>query len=260
MSSEYSFEEKGKVRRQKPQSEKEPEKAAPRSEAERRPPEGDLDAGTLTQLQQTIGNAAVQRYLAQRSGDGPAEVEEETAKAINEKRGGGQALDDEMAAKAGAVMDHDFDDVRVHTDSQADQLSRSLGAEAFTTGKDIFFREGSYDPASSEGQELLSHELTHVAQQSESSPAPGRMTVNDPDDHFEAEADAVADTVTSQPGAGLSQRQEVEEEEEVLQRQAVEEEEEMLQMQELEEEEELLQGQDEMTQMQEMEEEEEVLS
>lgn len=238
MSSEYSFEEKGKVRRQKPQNEKEPEKAAPRPEAERRPRQGDLDAGTLAQLQQTIGNAAVQRYLAQRSGDGPAEVEEETAKAIDEKRGGGQALDEGMAAKAGAAMDHEFDDVRVHTDSQADQLSRSLGAEAFTTGKDIFFREGTYNPASSEGQELLAHELTHVAQQGESSPAPGPMTVNDPDDHFEAEADVVAASVTSQPDAALSQRQEVEEEEEMLQMQEAEEEEEMLQMQELEEEEE----------------------
>jgi hypothetical protein len=41
-----------------------------------------------------------------------------------------------------------------------------LNAKAFTTGSDIFFRNGAYSPQSSGGQELLAHELTHVVQQS----------------------------------------------------------------------------------------------
>jgi hypothetical protein len=53
----------------------------------------------------------------------------------------------------------------VHTDSQSDQLNKSIQAKAFTTGQDIFFRQGAYEPNSRGGQELIAHELTHVVQQ-----------------------------------------------------------------------------------------------
>jgi hypothetical protein len=55
--------------------------------------------------------------------------------------------------------------VRVHTDAQSDSLNKSIQAKAFTTGSDIFFSKGAYDPGSQSGQELLGHELTHVVQQ-----------------------------------------------------------------------------------------------
>jgi Domain of unknown function (DUF4157) len=58
-----------------------------------------------------------------------------------------------------------FGSVRIHTDSQSDQLNRSINAQAFTTKSDIFFSKGKYDPGSRSGQELLAHELTHVVQQ-----------------------------------------------------------------------------------------------
>ncbi len=190
-----------------------------------------LDSSAVTQMQQTLGNTAVQRVLAQRSGSGGGgEVDEETAVAINQQRGSGGSLDAGMAQKAGQTMGQDFSDVTIHTDAQADHLSRQLGAEAFTTGSDVFFREGAYDPASSDGQHLIAHELTHVAQQGASAPnVQGKLTVNDPNDRFEHQADSVADTVMNQP----------EEEEEELQLQEVEEEEE-IQMQEIPEEEELM--------------------
>ena len=189
-----------------------------------------LDSGTVTQMQQTLGNTAVQRMLAQRSGDGASEVDEETAVSINQQRGSGGSLDAGMAQKAGQTMGQDFSGVTIHTDAPADHLSRQLGAEAFTTGSDVFFREGAYDPASSDGQRLIAHELTHVVQQGASAPnVQGKLTVNDPNDRFEHQADSVADTVMNQP----------EEEEEELQLQEVEEEEE-IQMQEIPEEEELM--------------------
>ena len=50
-------------------------------------------------------------------------------------------------------------------DTQSDQLNRSIQARAFTTGQDVFFRQGEYDPGSKDGQELIAHELTHVVQQ-----------------------------------------------------------------------------------------------
>ncbi|MBR8841045.1 MAG: DUF4157 domain-containing protein [Stigonema ocellatum SAG 48.90 = DSM 106950] len=59
----------------------------------------------------------------------------------------------------------DFSGVKVHTDSRSDHLNKSVQARAFTTGQDIFFRQGEYSPGSHSGQELLAHELTHVVQQ-----------------------------------------------------------------------------------------------
>ncbi len=59
----------------------------------------------------------------------------------------------------------DFSDVNIHTGSTAVQMNRSLGAHAFTTGKDIYFNNGKFNPESSSGRHLLAHELTHVIQQ-----------------------------------------------------------------------------------------------
>jgi hypothetical protein len=58
-----------------------------------------------------------------------------------------------------------FDDVRVHDDGAAAELSRSVDALAVTTGRDIFFAAGRYQPDSAAGQRLIAHELTHVVQQ-----------------------------------------------------------------------------------------------
>ncbi len=216
MSSEHAYEQKGKIQPKPTQESSEPQKDEGSLTASQMA--GKLDANTLRKMQQTVGNAAVQRFLAQRSDSGPTDLDEETSSTINSQRGAGQALDKDIAEKAGSTMDQDFGDVNVHTDSKADELSQSLGATAFTTGNDIFFREGAYNPGSGDGQRLISHELTHVVQQGGSSPgAQGKMTVNDPNDQFEAEADSVADTIMNQPEEKPVSMEPIEEEEEVLQ-------------------------------------------
>jgi hypothetical protein len=85
--------------------------------------------------------------------------------AISQARGSGQSLDPNLQQQMGQAMGADFSGVNIHTDSQSDQLNRSIQAKAFTTGQDIFFRQGSYQPGSRDGQELIAHELTHVVQQ-----------------------------------------------------------------------------------------------
>ena len=95
------------------------------------------------------------------SGDASAGLES----AINSARGGGQSLDEDLQRSMGQAMGTDFSGVRVHTDTQADQLNQSIQARAFTTGQDVFFRQGAYQPESRGGQELIAHELTHVIQQ-----------------------------------------------------------------------------------------------
>lgn len=84
---------------------------------------------------------------------------------INSARGGGQAVADNIRKPMEQAFGTDFSGVKVHTDSQSDQLNRSIQARAFTTGQDVFFRQGEYNPGSRGGQELLAHELTHVVQQ-----------------------------------------------------------------------------------------------
>lgn len=85
---------------------------------------------------------------------------------IQRARGGGQPLAESIREPMEQAFEADFSRVRVHADSQADQLSQSIQAKAFTTGQDVFFRQGMYQPTSRGGQELLAHELTHVVQQS----------------------------------------------------------------------------------------------
>jgi len=59
----------------------------------------------------------------------------------------------------------DFSGVRVHTDSDAVQMSKALNAEAFTIGNNIVFASGQYSSQSKEGKRLIAHELVHVIQQ-----------------------------------------------------------------------------------------------
>lgn len=84
---------------------------------------------------------------------------------IQRARGNGKPLDSSVRASMEQAFGTDFSNVKVHTNSIADSLNRSLNARAFTTGSDLFFRKGEYNPSSSGGQKLLAHELTHVVQQ-----------------------------------------------------------------------------------------------
>jgi hypothetical protein len=59
-----------------------------------------------------------------------------------------------------------FTDIKVHTDANADNFRKSMPAQAFVTGSEIFFAEGQTGAKSSGAAEVLAHELTHVVQQS----------------------------------------------------------------------------------------------
>jgi len=59
----------------------------------------------------------------------------------------------------------DFSNVRVHTGDEAARASRRLNAAAFTSGRDVFFGRGSFQPDAPAGRQLIAHELTHTIQQ-----------------------------------------------------------------------------------------------
>jgi len=75
-----------------------------------------------------------------------------------EPRGSGQPLPDPVQKKMEAFFNTSFADVRVHVGPEPS----SIGALAFTHGTDLYFAPGQYNPQSSQGQQLLGHELTHA--------------------------------------------------------------------------------------------------
>jgi hypothetical protein len=115
--------------------------------------------------------------------------------AIAASRGRGRPLENNVSGQLSRGLGESFDDVRVHTDDHAAALARAVSARAFTVGNDIFFAKGEYDPGTRAGSELISHEAAHVVQQ-RGAPLSGPLTVSQPGDPLEREAEAVARDVT----------------------------------------------------------------
>ena len=89
---------------------------------------------------------------------------------INSLKGGGQPLSESTRSYFEPRFGSNFNQVRIHNNSQAANVAKSINAKAFTTGKDIVFNSGQYSPETSTGKRLLAHELTHVVQQGMISP------------------------------------------------------------------------------------------
>ena len=116
----------------------------------------------------------------------------------------GQALDSNLRGELEPQFGHHFGDVRVHADAQADQMAKSLNANAFTAGQDVFFREGMFKPGSSDGKQLLAHELTHTIQQSRGITLSSELNVSKPDDQLEQAAQTQASAVMNAQSASIS--------------------------------------------------------
>jgi hypothetical protein len=180
-------------------------------------------------MQQTYGNRAVQRmfqgrtafpaanqpgraaqrFLQRMSSSGVADTTSaagEIADRIQASAGGGAPLDANVQRQLEGGLGADLSRVRVHTDSEADRLSRSVDAVAFTSEQDIFFQQGAYNPHTQEGMRLLAHEATHTVQQAQGpaagTPAAGGVSVSDPSDSFEQAAEKKATDITSKSSAG----------------------------------------------------------
>jgi hypothetical protein len=150
-------------------------------------------AAMLLNMQRTHGNRAVQRFLNQASSS--VQIED-LGDRIQKAARGGEALDLITRKLLEGALGAELSAVRVHTDKKADELCRGVDAVAFTSGQDIFFREGKHEPATSEGLRLLAHEAAHTVQQSlgpvDGTPM-GDVMVSEPTDRFEKAADAAAE-------------------------------------------------------------------
>ncbi|MER6788517.1 DUF4157 domain-containing protein [Streptomyces sp. NPDC000658] len=167
-------------------------------------------------LQRLAGNTAVARTLQDEheretlassssplssSAHAPAEKTAKTAvqrSAVHEVlAGAGRPLDADTRADMEARLGADFSDVRLHTGSVAQRSAEEIGARAYTSGSHIVLGAGAGD------RHTLAHELTHVIQQRRG-PVAGTdhgdgLSVSDPSDRFEREAEANAGRALSLP-------------------------------------------------------------
>jgi Domain of unknown function (DUF4157) len=140
-------------------------------------------------------SAAVAGAEFARAGLGPSQVP------VRPPLGIGEALDPGVRRAAEQQHRHSFHDVRVHQDGAADAAARGLGARAFTSGTDVVFRAGAYEPSTPQGQRLVAHELAHVVQQARAARR-DVGAVGARGDAWERAADAAAERGTATLPAG----------------------------------------------------------
>ncbi|MEV1026893.1 DUF4157 domain-containing protein [Streptomyces sp. NPDC050264] len=169
-----------------------------------------MSPDSIRNLQRSAGNAAVARLLSGEEHERDAEAAHEPTvqrrSGVHDVlRSSGRPLDSgvraEMENRFGGA---DFGDVRVHADAAAQRSATEIGARAYTSGRHIVIGENGSD------KHTLAHELTHVIQQ-RSGPVSGTdsgqgLSVSDPSDRFEREAEANAHRVMTggghSPGPG----------------------------------------------------------
>jgi hypothetical protein len=114
----------------------------------------------------------------------------------------GDALPTDLRQDLEARLGSELGDLRIHDDPASAALARKHDAVAFAQGRDVFFADGMYDPASPAGRALIAHEATHVVQQRGGSRA-ASGALSEPGSAVEREADRVASAFTAgvAPGA-----------------------------------------------------------
>jgi hypothetical protein len=98
------------------------------------------------------------------------------------RRAAEQAAGTSLRPPAGAAAERGratFDDVRLHRDERAGELTEALGTPAVTMGRNVFLSPTGPDPASDAGRRVLAHELTHVVQQRDSGERVQRFTAGE---------------------------------------------------------------------------------
>ena len=131
-----------------------------------------------TQAATELGS--LQRHLAELD----AQATQPVMQRIQERRGSGSPLPEAVQRHLEQGLNHDLSGVRIYDDAEADKMAKGVNAIAFTTGKDIFFQSGKFNPNTQSGMELLAHEVTHTVQQSQGKVGKGI----DPDAGLENEA------------------------------------------------------------------------
>jgi hypothetical protein len=80
----------------------------------------------------------------------------------------GKPLDPATRSYMESRFNHDFSQVRIHTDAGAAESARAINAVAYTVNQDVVFGGNAVSLGTEAGQHVLAHELAHVVQQGRS--------------------------------------------------------------------------------------------
>lgn len=144
------------------------------------------------------GNAAIGRLL--RSAQGRASAPDDFGNRL--PSGGGQPIPEQPRQDLESGLGVSLSSVRLHTDTVSASLASDISAQAFTVGQDIYFGRNQYQPGASSGYWLLAHEVTHTLQQDSGPSLASELTVSDPADRAERDADSVADALLARRSTG----------------------------------------------------------
>ena len=103
--------------------------------------------------------------LLQTQGEAPVSISPLLNNTITDSKGRGSSIDSNTQSFMSKNFGTNFSQVKIHADTEAAEMNNEISARAFTTGHDVYFNKGEYQPASATGKQLLAHELTHVLQQ-----------------------------------------------------------------------------------------------
>lgn len=113
----------------------------------------------------SFSTAFSRSQIMRQSGRAPPETSSSFEQTLSSTKGGGSALPSDNRRSLENRFGADFGGVRIHAGTQAEDLSSSIHAHAFTHGNDIYFNRGKWAPETQAGGTLLAHELTHTLQQ-----------------------------------------------------------------------------------------------
>jgi hypothetical protein len=179
-----------------------------------RPDRGELQRQAL-QLQRLVGNQQVSRMI-QRAATGTPAAPDGLVDRLDARAGSGKSLDLPLREQLERGIGANLSRVRLHDDSEADRLARSVDAVAFSTGNDIYLSHSAPRSDTPQGLWLMGHEAAHTVQQSAGAVSgtdlDGGVRVSEPGDAFEQAADRAADHVlmgtgpvsSVGPGSGAS--------------------------------------------------------
>ena len=110
-------------------------------------PSAQRAASAPTSAKKTIEEKEDKDMLVQRRADGPSMASSGTERSINNMRSaGGRPLSKSSRKRMEPGLGRNLSDVRVHNNAASHSAAKSVGAKAFTVGRDVFFGAGQHKP------------------------------------------------------------------------------------------------------------------
>lgn len=145
--------------------EKEADSVANKVVSEKAKPQLKQEEAPLT-IQKKCTNCEEEKKVQKKENKETKQPKQEANSLIQEVlQAPGRQLDKEVRRYMEPRFGYSFEHVKIHTDFKAAQSANAINAKAYTSGNNVVFASGKYNPNSTNGKKLIAHELTHVLQQ-----------------------------------------------------------------------------------------------